>query len=261
MELIPKKPTSYPVPLFREVTMVVFGSPGSGKTTFCAGDDRTLFIGTEPGQEFTTAAVVPCYSWQTFISIIDEVKAKRAKIRAGELPLEACPYVSFVIDIVDNLAAQCRDFVCAKKGLLYPPTNDFGKTWSEFTAEWKKKITELMLLGNVRFISHCSTEDVEVSADNGLNVQVNRWVPTFSGGKPAQFLDGIVNAMGYASVDKSGRHVITFQKTATVGAKDRTGILSKCGVLPLDWKTCEAAYNETAKELGMEVKSIRGGSK
>jgi hypothetical protein len=89
-------------------------------------------------------------------------------------------------------------------------------------------------------------------------IKVDRFVPTFGGNKAAQYLDGVVNAMGYVSVDKSGRHVITFTKTATIGAKDRTGILSKCGVMPLDWSFVDQAYQQTASGLGFEIISRRG---
>ena len=117
MSLIPKRKTSYPVPPFNEITIMIYGAPGAGKTRFCAGDPNTLFIATEPGQQFTTASVVYCWEWPTFTSVIDEIISKRQAIRNGQMPLEECPYTSFTIDIVDNLAAQCRDYVCKRKGL------------------------------------------------------------------------------------------------------------------------------------------------
>lgn len=257
MNLIPKQPTSYPIPPLRELTMIIFGAPGSGKTTFCSKDSNTLFIGTEPGQDFTTAAVVPCYNWSTFLGIIKEIKLKRSQIINKQIPVSECPYNNFVIDIVDNLANQCRDFICQKKRISYPPSNDFGKTWSEITQEWKRQITELLMLGNVKFISHCTVQQVELELSNGITEEKDRFVPTFSGSKSAQYLDGIVNAMGFAHVNKQGDHTITFKQTATIGAKDRTNILSKCGTLPLDFSLVNKAYEEKAKELKLTIISKR----
>ncbi len=269
MSLIPKQVTSYPIPPFEELTLLLFAKPGMGKTKFASGCPGTMFIGTEPGQEFTKSAVVQCWNWTTFKQIIDEVTDKRIQIKAGKLPLEECPYTSFTIDIIDNLSAFCRDYVCSQRGLAYPPANDFGKTWSAITAEWKRELTRLMVLGPVRFISHCNAVSTEVEDANGMKVEIDQQTPTFAGSKAAQFLDGIVNAMGYIYVSKEGHHCITFRKTAGVGAKDRTDVLAGLGIIDIDWslgknpwQIVSEEYKKRAEENGLIVQSKKkGGSK
>ena len=254
MSLIPKKPQSYKVPPFDQLTLVIFGSPGSGKTWFCGGDKSTLFLSTEPGTNYTTCPTVELKDWSMFIDVIKEFVDKKKAIAAGQLDPEECPYTSFTIDIVDTLIGFCRDDVCRRKGLAYPPTNDFGKTWSEVTNEWKKWIGLLMRIGPVRFITHMSKVSNTISAENGLNVEVETSSPTFSGSKASQFLDGIICAMGYCAINKAGQHVITFKKTAEINAKDRTNILCKCGVMPNDWRSVSARYEDMAKKEGLEIR-------
>jgi GTPase SAR1 family protein len=255
--VLPSKPESYPVPPLDELTMLVFGQPGTGKTTFCSKAKDTMFFATEPGTDFISAAVKKVYKWEDFLECLDELEELKESIIKGERKKTEWIYKSFVIDIVDNLANQCRMAVCMKKGLAYPPTNDFGKTWSEITEEWKKQLRRLMVLGNVRFISHCTSQEVETTNEQGLTEAITRYVPTFSGSKTAQYLDGIVNLQGYCAVNKKGEYCITFKQQASVSAKDRTSLLADYGALHLEWDIVNAAYEAKAKELGKTILSRR----
>lgn len=262
MSIIPRKPAAYTVPPFDELTILIFGVPGSGKTLFCGGASDNLFLSTEPGTNYTKCPTVPIKNWNDFMAVIQEFVELKKGIAAGNVDPDACPYTSFTIDIIDTLAAYCRDHVCREKGLAYPPANDYGKTWSEVTNLWKKWIGILMRLGPVRFISHCSSQPDTIAQENGMNVEVEVKVPTFTGSKTAQYLDGIVCAMGYCSVNKAGQFCVTFKKTAEVGAKDRTNILCQCGPMinayGRGWQDIGAMYAAKAKEMGLEIKSKRG---
>jgi hypothetical protein len=235
--------------------------PGTGKTKFAASCPNILFLATEPGQQFTTAPVVPIGSWVDFQAAIVGIGQQRDKIRAKQLDLSACPYTAFCVDIIDNLYGHCRDYVCQAKGLDYPPQNDFGKTWQEITREWTKWLASLMQLGNVIFISHSSTVPMETKTESGADASVDVHVPSFSGNKAAQYLDGILNAMGFLSVDASGNHVITFKKTSTIGAKDRTDILATLGSMETNWQTVAESYKKQASKMGLEVRSKKRGRK
>jgi len=226
--------------------MLLYGLPGTGKTKFAGSCPNNLFLATEPGQQFTTAPVMEIKSWADF---------RAAVVGIGQLKTKGeCPYESFTIDIIDNLHSQCRDFICQTKGLAYPPANDFGKTWSEITTEWRTWLGHLMRLGNVIFISHSTTIPMQISTDSGAVADVDVHVPSFYGNKAAQYLDGILNCMGFCSVDSSGEYVITFTKTSTIGAKDRTDILGKIGPMPTNWDVVSKAYEKKAIELDYKVK-------
>lgn len=180
--------------------------------------------------------------------------------QAGQLPIK-----SAVIDIVDNLHQACMDYVCKAKGIEHPQdANDYGKTWGEVTKEWTKVLRALMGCINVRFISHASMEQVEILNENNLKEEVSRARPTFSGSKAAQYLDGVVSAMGYMMQNGSNRYVITFKQDAKIGAKDRTDILHALGpiVLPDDPNASFAhvakLYDAQAKKMGFNVQPKKG---
>jgi len=199
------------------------------------------------------APVITIREWSQFQGSIVGIKQQREKIAAGLLPPEACPYTSFVIDIVDNLHGMCLNHICKAKGITYPPKNDFGKTWKEITNEWTYWLHNLMTLGNVIFISHSTTVGMEIQTESGATAEVDTHIPSFSGNKAAQFLDGILSAMGFLSVDKAGQYVITFRKTSQIGAKDRTDILSKISPLPTNWDHVAKAYEVQALKMGFEI--------
>lgn len=245
------------VPPLNELILLVFGSPGSGKTKLCDGMPGVLFIATEPGHEFTRSDVFKCNSWDSFIELVKHLKEEKARKQPSQ-------YTTFVIDIVDNLASFCRDYVCHQRKLAYPPQNDYGKTWAEIAQMWKNGISALYEYGNIIFISHCTTKETDIEDENGLKVELDQCVPTFSGSKSAQFLDGIVNAQGYLSTDNKGKHIITFNKTATVAAKDRTNILSRFNAINIDWSNgkngwqlLNEAYTLACQKLNLKIESRR----
>jgi DNA polymerase III delta prime subunit len=251
-----RKSEQQSIPPLDELILLFFGQPGTGKTKLCDEIPNCLFVATEPGHEFTKSAVFTCANWVDFMNLIKHLKETSAK---------GCQeYTTFVIDIVDNLAAFCRDFVCAQKKLAYPPTNDFGKTWAEIAHMWKNGISALAAHGNIIFITHCTTREVEIEDESGMKIEVEQFIPTFSGSKSAQFLDGIVNAQGYLTCDKSGLHIITFKKTATVAAKDRTNVLSRYNAISIDWKNGKTgwqnlneAYMIACQKLNLKIESRR----
>jgi Neuraminidase (sialidase) len=235
--------------------MLLYGPPGVGKSSLAAKVPNVLFLATEPGQQFLEAPVVEIPDWYTFRAALVGLNQRKQAVAEGKMPPEEMPYTAFAIDIIDNLHGMCRDFICQAKGIAYPPQNDFGKTWKEVTTEWTTWLGNLMRLGNIIFISHATFQAGEITNEAGATESVEVAVPTFSGNKAAQYLDGILNAMGYLSISKEGDHVITFQKSSTIGAKDRTGILASLGTMPSDWDGLAKAYEEKAISLGKEVKS------
>jgi len=265
MSLIPLHREEKTIPKFEDLIIVLFGVPKIGKTVFCDNCPNTLFISTEPGQDFIKSPTVELRRWQwtdkerkyfesqnqpvppSFVDVVTELIQLKAQTNF--------PYESVNLDIVDNLSDMCRDYICAMKGLSYPPANDFGKTWGEITREWRGWIGKLMRAVPVRFISHCRTENVEMMMSNGMKKEVTRQRQSFSDTKPAQYLDGIVNSVGYVFMNPEGQRKIMFQTIDSVVCGDRTNILQKLGVLPLDWKTVSDAYREQAEKDGLKIRA------
>lgn len=269
-KLIPSKRDAIIVPPLHELTMLVYAEPGVGKTTFVTRNPRTFVIATEPGQKMMTCPVRMVARWAPDpdpamrekdlangrFAFTDVVAALKYQSEGKKLT-HSCA----TVDIIDNLYAMCLTYVCRKKGLDYPPENDFGKTWKEIRVEWETQLRQLMTDVDATFVTHCTTDTIELVA-NGVTEEITRRVPTFKGNKAAQYLDGIINAMGFIFVGKDGHRYITFQPNAKLATKDRTDILWRLGQMRLDkdtgWQDVEAAYLAKAKEMGLEVKSNRG---
>ena len=247
------------VPPLGRLTMMLFGEPKNGKTTFVAGNTGTFIYGTEPGQEFVRARKVYAsmelvkakgltYQWELFQMFVREIWAKS---KSGTLAKEGTTNIA--IDIVDNLYTHCLTYICQKKGIEYPPESDWGKTRNEIRVEWETWLRRLMDKVNVTYITHCTSQVVEYQQPNGMTKEVTRWQPTFKGNKCAQYLDGIVNAIGHVRKSVDGKYMISFKGSPTTAAGDRTGILELLGDIPLNWKTVSAAYEAKATELGLKI--------
>lgn len=269
-KLIPGRREKVIVPPLRELTMLVYAEPGAGKTTLVKNNPATFVIATEPGQKFMTCPVRQIAKWApdpdptvrqkdlengrfAFTDVVSAIKYQREGKKLA--------YSCAAVDIIDNLYSLCLTHVCRKKGLDYPPENDYGKTWKEIRQEWETWLRQLMTDVDVTFVTHCATDTIEL-VDNGVTKEIVRRVPTFKGNKAAQYLDGIINAMGYIFIGPDGHRYITFQQSAKLATKDRTDILGRLGCMRIGmetgWTDLETAYLNKAKEMGLEVKSNRG---
>jgi len=250
--LIPARSEVQMVPDFRDLTITGFGIPGSGKTRFFAGDKDAIFASTEPGQAWVGSRVVPIHTWVTFKNLVVELSNRR---KNGNLDCSAV-----IIDIVDNLHIRCLEYVCAQAGCTHPSEKkgDFGFLWSKINKEWTDWIRSLMGITNIHFITHCSKGTAEFTNDHGLLEEITHYAPTFSGNKPAQYLDGIVNAVGFFTKSKDGQHILTFKQEASIAAKDRTDILGSFGPIPLpgpkeSFEYVRKIYRQRAGELGFKI--------
>lgn len=261
---MPARQLALTYPPFDELTKLVYAEPGVGKTTFCAQDPGAFFIATEPGHDFVKTGVYRAFRWgvdptgkDTRANFQDVVRALWEAKSSGKL--KELGYKTAVVDIVDNLASMCLDHVCAMKGIAYPPENDFGKTWKEIRVEWETWMRRLMDLVNVTFVTHCGTDNIELLQANGIKKEITRRIPTFRGNKQAQFLDGILNVMGYMYRAGDGKVMISFKSDPSLGTKDRTDVFEKIGPIQIDkeggFAKVAAAYAAKAKELGINLKS------
>jgi len=255
--MIPPRRDNYPVPPFNELNMMGFGVPGSGKTRFFSGDKDIIVVGTEPGQSFTKARVVPIRSWNAFKHFVHEMGARK---KSGTLD---CSGVA--IDIVDNLHTLCQDSICQAKGFAHPndDVKGYGRLWGAVTKEWKGWIGALMDITNVHFVTHCKDELIEIEGDLGIKEEITRFGPTFSRNKAAQYLDGIVSAVGYFTMAKDGTFSLTFHKDARIDCKDRTDILTALGQIKLPSQPelgfghVAKLYEAKAKEMGFVIQTKR----
>jgi hypothetical protein len=102
MSVIPKRKTMLTVPPFEELTLLIFGKPGSGKTSFCNGDPDTITIAAEPGSEFVETRDVLTRDWVTFQKAVLEVSGlikKDPKDVSGDVSKEWKMWLTSLIDL------------------------------------------------------------------------------------------------------------------------------------------------------------------
>lgn len=247
------------MPPFDEMTKLIYGEPKIGKTHFLSKDPENLFIATEPGHDFVQSGVIQVGRWDndspgdadkpSFVQVIRELWCQR---KDGTLE-----YKTASIDIIDNLWDMCTQHVARKSGFEHPGEDKrMGMTWAACTKEWKLQLNRLMGIMNVNFVSHMHDEESEAVGADGIKREFIRHLPKFRGNKASQFLDGVVNCIGYVYRHQSGERVITFEgNNPTLATGDRSGILEACGLMPNDFNIVKECYEKKAIEMGFEIRS------
>src|SRR5690606_38728108 len=78
-----------------DFSILLYGSPKIGKSTFCSQMDHPLFLATEPGLEALEVYEVKVPDWKTFLQACAEISQGNH------------PFKTIVIDTVDNLWKAC----------------------------------------------------------------------------------------------------------------------------------------------------------
>lgn len=134
---------------------LIYGAPGTRKTTVASNFPKPLFLATEIGYQFIEGVMAqPIDSWYTFKQAIRELKKDEVK----------AAYDTIVIDTLNLLSEQCAQYICEKNGIAAIGDLPFGKGWTEYRKEMTSTFNLLAQLGyGVVFISHAK----EVTNDDG----------------------------------------------------------------------------------------------
>ncbi len=131
-------------------SILLYGVPKLGKSSFASQFPEAMFFECEPGLNHLEVFKVPTYSWEAF--------------------LEACKLIAkgdhnfktLVIDTVDNAFKMCSDYVCAKHGIEYEGDMGHGKGWAFVKNEWHRVLTRLASLPyGLILISHAIDKTIE----------------------------------------------------------------------------------------------------
>jgi hypothetical protein len=227
---------SKPVTELGKQTILLYGSPKLGKSSFASKAPGSLFFECEPGLNHLEVFKVPTYSWEAF--------------------LEACKLVAkgdhnfktIVIDTVDNAFKMCSDYVCAKHGIEYEGDMGHGKGWALVKNEWHRVLTRLASLPyGLILISHAVDKTIETRTGEYTKTQPS--LPDRARNVVLGLVDIILYGDSVAKKDAAGNvtieRVVRTKPHPTYEAGDRTGRLPE--LLPLDYEQFVKAFNSPAR--------------
>lgn len=137
--------------------VLVYGKPGTWKTTFASQFPKPLLLATETGYTFIKGVkAVDITSWYAFTDVIEQLKKPEVK--------EA--YDTIVIDTIGLLSSMCVKFICSKHAVTELSGVAWGGGWKDYKETMSSALNSIAQLGyGIVFISHSKeTNDEETGA-------------------------------------------------------------------------------------------------
>jgi AAA domain len=221
---------------FSKYKFLIYGDPGSGKSTFASRFPDAIFIPTEPGLNFLSVNQITdddgnpkiIRNWTEFCEAIRLLCTSEHKFK------------TVVIDTVDNAFEFCALHVLQSRKLEHESDEGFGKGWGLIKREFTKVVNFLANSGfGIVFISHEKLSEREEKGvkrpfiDNSLSNQARVYV------------NGLVDFIFYCSMNDDGKRLMRTKASLNVNAKDRSGILPE--VMPMDFDLLVKILNEKQK--------------
>ncbi|SDZ00159.1 ATP-binding protein [Thermoactinomyces sp. DSM 45892] len=239
--LLPTEKT-HPKQKLEDYSVLLYGQPKIGKSTFCSRMDNPLFLATEPGLEALSCYEVKVPDWTIFVKV------------CAELSRGKHPYRTIVIDTIDNLWKCCAEFVREKQGIQHESDLGFGKGWQLVKDEFFRVIRKLSLLP----YGLVMTSHVEITEMKTRTSTISKAIPSIpKSGR--EIVLGMVDIILYAEsmrTNEGAVRVIHTQPDEHWEAGDRTehAFNRKLpATLPLSFKRFEQAfYNHPDKEPDTE---------
>lgn len=228
MAFIAASAKSTPTIDYKKFNVLLYGSPGSGKTSFAAGLDiggSAYIFDTEGGTKCLSVFSSQIRTYEDFKEGVDwAVKEKK--------------HQHIVIDVIDDLYKMCETYVCKINKVPTISTLPFGSGYSAINNLIFGEIQRMNDAGiGVTFTSHEGIK--EMTSDS------HKWtaVSTSLGDKFETKLTGKCDLVLYLYKDKDNKRMIRTAGTKFHKcAKDRTSKLPE--TMPLDPKLLIAALNK-----------------
>jgi len=214
-----------------DLTVLVYGLPKAGKSTFCSHSDGALFLATEAGLNSLEVFQTPISSWEQFLAACREVSEGKHKFK------------TIIVDTIDNAYKFCSEYICAKHKIEHESDFGYGKGWALVNNEFYRVLNKLSMLPYGLFmVSHA--QDKEMETRTGKYVKT---VPTLPD-KARKLVLGMSDMILFcdldSSTDKDGnmthRRVIRSKPSRYYEAGDRTGYLPE--VIDLDFHKFIVAF-------------------
>lgn len=202
MSLPTKKST--PIDDLREYVILVYGKPGTGKTTLAAQFESPLFLMCEPGAKSLSIYKKDISSWKKLVRTIDELETETHEFKTA------------VIDTFPAAFEMCQKAVCKANGWEHPQDGPYGKGWSAVYNEFSFQMTRLLSMTGVVFVAHAGEKDIE-QLDGTVKTQI---APDMTG-QAMKFISRIVDVVAYYYYAKNGKRYIRIGATDDIMAKNR----------------------------------------
>lgn len=176
---------------FRDLTWLIYGEKGIGKTSMAARFPGALLVPFEPGTKFLTIQRLPLVRrWEEFMHVVKQLE------EGGH------SFGTAVIDPGNKAYEVCMDFVCRREGVTHPSDRkDFGKTWGAVAREFQEAHAR-MSAAEVSMVILAHAKALEMETYSGQTF--TRIVPVMSG-STEEYYAGIVDMIGYYHYYKSQR--------------------------------------------------------
>jgi hypothetical protein len=234
--------------------LLIYGPEGVGKTSFCAGAPRPIFVSAADGTgELDVERFPKAESYQEILDTIEELRTTEHGYR------------SIVVDELGKLEPLVWAHVCARDHKADIEAYGFGKGYGAALGEWRifaDKLSRLRMEKrmNVLLTAHSEVKtfknpDADVGDYDRYQLKLN----SSAGGMLKEWsnvllfaeFETVAKKATNAAADKrqvgvsTGARVIHTQRTAAYDAKNRLGLPEE---LPLSWAEFEQAARK-GKEL------------
>lgn len=200
-----------------KLSMLLYGAPKIGKSTFCSRIDNALFIATEPGLNYLETYNVRVNSWLEFLEVMAALKREKHDFKV------------IIIDTIDRLCDFCDSYICEQaKAQTIGDVGGYGKGYALFKTEMNRVFQKIYAMDlGVVITSH--TVLAEIPTPSGKQTQYQPSVQK----RIQDIIIPLVDIIGFAhsvmSINKEGdcveTRVLETSETASWVAGDRTGRL------------------------------------
>lgn len=226
-----KKPESG----FGKVTMLLYGVPKVGKSTFCSRIEDHFFIATEPGISHLETRSQRVNTFEDLKRTIELLSQNRDKFK------------TVVIDTADKMCDMIERAILEKYAVKSLNDLGYGKGSALFKNTLKEMLDSLVALDcGIVFVSHCETVDFETPTGS-----IKKWSPSL--GKDARrLIIPLVDVIGFAECEyviENGKpkdsRILHFAPSKTWEAGDRTRKLPP--VIPLKYSVFKGFFERSDK--------------
>lgn len=145
-----------------DMTVLIWGRPKIGKSTFCSNSEGALFLATEAGLNSLDVYQIPIFKWEDFLQACAEIAEGKHQFK------------TIIIDTIDNAYKMCEQYICAKSKVDHTSDLDYGKGWALVNGEFYRVLNKLSQLPYGLFMtSHAKEKEIKTRTGKYI-----RMVPT-----------------------------------------------------------------------------------